>query len=395
MRTAGIICEYNPLHNGHEKQIALAKQAGCDFVVCVMSGDFTQRGEPAVVPKWRRAHMALLAGADVVCELPVDSALAPAADFAMGAVRILDGLGVVTDLCFGSETADLSFLKKWCGLLLDESPSYQQALHESLSQGLSHPEAVGRALQLHFPGKTAQDFSAPNDVLAVSYLMAIKRLNSGIAALPVLRDVPHHQREVQGPLASAGAIRRAMQNHGWESIVAPAMPKAAFSVLKQAIQAGEGPVWLHQFDAMALYALRMASAQSLQAIPSVAEGVQRRILQAARTSNSIQGVVEAAKTKRYTYARIQRIVLRAMLGLDDTPQPAYARMLGFRKSAAPLLGKIRTQASIAFFTRPAAQQGEVSAALARTARASDIYALALNGDAQHCGQDFTHPVIIV
>lgn len=395
MRIAGIICEYNPLHNGHARQIALAKQAGCNYVVCIMSGDFTQRGEPAIMPKWHRARMALLAGADMVLELPVDSALAPAADFAMGAVRILDGLGVVTDLCFGSETADLSFLHQWSDLLLNESDAHRQAMRDALAQGLSHPAAISRALMAHFPNKTEKDFAAPNDVLAVSYIIAIKQLGSPMAALPILRDVPHHQQQVIGTLASAGAIRRTLRRPDWRQVIAPAMPPAAFSVLEQAYAAGEGPVFLSDFDAIATYALRMASDDALQAIPSVAEGLHNRIRLAARRCSSIQAVAEDAKTKRYTHARIQRVILRAMLGLDNAPQPAYARMLGFRKSASALLAAVKQNARIPFFTQPASQGEEIATSLARGIKASDIYALALKGDAQHAGRDFTHPVIIV
>lgn len=394
MRTAGIICEYNPLHNGHARQMQLVRQAGCDYIICVMSGNFVQRGEPALLPKWRRAKMALLCGADLVIELPVDAALAPAKDFAYGAAVILDGLGVVTDLCFGSETADIDFLQQWANALNDESAELKNSVRAGLDGGLSHPAALAQALHISLPDQTLHDFSAPNDVLAVSYLQALKKLNSRIQPLPVLRDVPHHQKTVEGAMASAGAIRRAIRHSGIQAAQS-AMPPASFGVLQDTFSCGEGPVFLHDFDRMALARLRSMTTDELCRYPAVAEGLEQRILSAARSQSTIQAVVQGAKTRRYTYARIQRIVLRTMLGLDAAETLPYARVLGFRRSAQPLLSQIKANCRIPFFTRPAGQSGDVAAALARQARADDLYALALSGEASRAGQDFTHPIVIL
>ena len=210
MKITGIVAEYNPFHNGHAYQIKKAREVtGCDYCIAVISGDFVQRGEVAVFSKYLRTKMALLCGADLVLEIPSIFAVSSAEDFAAGAVALLDQLGVVTHLCFGSEMGESERFMETAAILADEPDSFSTKLKEGLSEGLSWPQARVRALEAEGISDLGNFLETPNNLLGVEYCKALIRQKSPIQPITILRKGNgYHSQDLTGELASASAIRR-------------------------------------------------------------------------------------------------------------------------------------------------------------------------------------------
>lgn len=375
MQACGIICEYNPFHRGHAHHVEQARaQSGCPYVVCVMSGAFTQRGEAALVDKWTRAAMALESGADAVFELPTLFAVRDAQRFALGGVSLLDALGVCGALSFGCEDPDaLQNAEQW----LQEDP-------ERIRQGLAQGQTLARARGLP---------KLPNLILAVEYLRALRDTGSAMRPIPIARLDGYHDPTLKR-MASASAIRAAL----WRGEdVRLAIPQSAHRLLMEAQGHWHRPDAL---DGLLLGFLRIAGADALHAVADVSEGLERRILACAQTATSRAELLDQLKCKRYTHARLSRVLTQALLGMDKTlaasvPRPGYARLLGFRRQAAPLLRQIQDRASIPIVTRPAAYQRQGDPAFALDLRAGDLWALGCADAAFRTGRrDLTQGVII-
>ena len=351
MNVCGVIAEYDPFHRGHERHLRLAREkTGADFIVCVMSGSFTQRGLPALLPAHIRAEMALRCGADVVLQLPYALSVREAEYFALGGVHILHALGCVTHLSFGSETEDLHLLQTAAALLEQPDETLNEAIQHGLKQGLSYAAAQGRAVarRLNIDGKT---LDAPNTALALTYLRALLRLNSPIVPVPILRDQDYHAAELDA-WPSASAVRGAILRGDWQGVKS-AVPEAALPVLQRGIRLGVCPP--DGLDGVLRYTLLNASPSEIAGWPGVTEGLEQRILKAAETAVSREALIAAVKTRRYTWGRISRALCHGMMGVKraDLPDvPDHARILGFRESARPLL---RTMQNSGFplLTRPA------------------------------------------
>lgn len=378
MNIAGIICEYNPLHNGHVHHISATKKAcGADYVVCVMSGSFVQRGEPAIIDKWTRTRMALLCGADLVLELPALYALRSAQDFALGGVGILDSLGCVTHLSFGSEYP----LEALRTAMTEE---HCAGIRDALAKGESFPRAVGQ-----MGGVLAH----PNATLGVEYLRAIDRLQSPITPLIIERRHPHDAPQLHS-MASASAIRKATLEG---DSPAHAMPDECFSLYEQALHGQNGPAMVEPLFRMLLNAIRNVEPGSLDHLPGAAEGLGRRLWRAAQSAQSYDDLLHNVKCKRYTMARIRRLAMHALLQtpkeLSLAPiEPSYARVLGFRKQAQPLLRQIDRYGKIPITTKlPSSVQDPC---LALDIRAQNIWALACPLPRTH-NQDFSSSMVML
>ena len=318
--TVGVICEYNPLHLGHQKQLRQIRETfGADTViVCAMSGNYVQRGFPALIDKSCRAKAAVISGADLVLELPVTTALSSAEGFAAGGVRILSDLCEV--LCFGAETAEPRGLMETAEAL--HSQKFSMLLRENLETGCSFPAARQKALEQM--GLKGGLLSQPNDILGVEYCKAILAQGSAMQPFPIHRPGSYHAREADAENPSATAVRRLMLEHGdWEGFV----PESAASLFAGAalhtLAAGERAV---------LGKLRTMTESDFEALPYGSEGLWRKCMYASRREASLDDVAAAIKSKRYTRSRIDRMLMCAFLGITEEMMAAeapYIRVLAF------------------------------------------------------------------
>ena len=329
MQIAGIICEYNPLHLGHKKQIDFLKSQGY-AVVCLMSGNYVQRGEPAIFDKITRTRAAVDTGADLVLELPVPYALSSAEGFAAGGVEILSRL--CDTICFGAEDADADSLMALAQGLL--SPEFSLKLRPHLDAGLSFPSARTRALAEM--GLPAHLLDTPNNILAVEYCKAILSQNSRLKVLPIYRGGCYHDEEADAENPSATALRNLLKTRKqWQSFV----PNPAVSCFENASIHS-----LQNAEKAILYRLRTMTDAEFEALPYGSEGLWRKLMHASRECNTLDEIITSTKSKRYTRTRIDRMILCAFLGLRErdfkSPVP-YCRVLAFNDTGRAILKEVR------------------------------------------------------
>ena len=328
MKTVGIICEYNPIHLGHKKQIdRIRSEFGEDAaIICAMSGNFVQRGAPAIVDKTARARAAVSCGADLVLELPVTTALSSAEGFAAGGVRIL--ANICDTLCFGAETADPEKLLTAARMLL--KPEFSALLREELETGKSFPAARKAALKRM--GADAEVLSQPNDILAVEYCKAILSQNTPMDIFPIHREGSYHALTVDSDNPSATAVRNLMLiAHNWKSCV----PQAARPVLE-----GEALHSTAAAEKAMLAKLRTMTDAEFEALPYGSEGLWRKLMHACRRENTLEDILSATKSKRYTRSRLDRMVMCAFLGItaeDMAMEVPYTRVLAFSSRGRQIL----------------------------------------------------------
>ena len=368
MKIAGIIAEYNPFHNGHAYHICRTRKlSGCDYVVVCMAGHFTQRGEPAILSKWDRARMALSCGADAVFELPALFALRPADAFAAGGVGVLGGIGADL-LSFGCEIDSAVTLTRLAELREDEPAEFSESVRRRLDSGMAHARAWGETAG-EWLGLPPDALNQPNLALAVEYLRAVRRRFPNMEALPVKRaGAGYHDRHM-GEYASASAIRSAL---------AEGRLTEALSVIPEAARPWAVPDRLHAMDDMLLYRLRSMSIEDLNALPGMGEGLEHRLYKLCRQASGRASLLEALKCKRYTHARLSRLLLHAALGItqaevDSIPSPPYARLLGARSDAGPLLRELKARASLPILSGAAALRDDPCFDI--ECRATDLWAL--------------------
>ena len=357
MKTIGIIAEFNPFHNGHKYIIEKSRQeTGADYCVVVMSGDFVQRGAPAIVDKFARAKMALSCGADLVLELPIYYSLGSAEFFASGAVSILDSLGVIDHLCFGSESGDLASLTSIARVLCDEPEAFKSTLAKELKDGKSFPAARAAALS------TVLDFSpeildSPNNILAIEYLKALYKRDSHIQPCTILRKgESFHSRELN-EFSSATAIRNALGNENSSvSAVNLAMPTDAFSFLKE--YSGK---YLDSdaFSQLLSYKLIQESDEVFEKYLDISGDFSNKIANEYRINDSFSVLCDRLKSKDLSYSRISRSLFHILLNITGSNMTeyqsdnytSYARILGFRKESSKLLSDIHEMATIPVLDR--------------------------------------------
>lgn len=389
MKIAGVIAEYNPFHKGHAHHLKETRRmGGCDYVVVCMDGSFTQRGEPACMDKWSRARVALNCGADAVFELPALWALQPADGFARGGVAVLGGLGCDL-LSFGSEETDINLLKTLAEVGENEPPELTEALRKGLEAGKSHARARGEALSMLL-GVDAEKLNSPNLILATQYLREMRAQSLKMEALPVQRIGNYHDAAL-GDFASATAIRAAISDGKMEEALA-CVPEPAREAL---CWAGD----LHGMDDLLLHTLRGMPPEEIAELPGVGEGLEQRIMRCAAEASCREELLEMLKCKRYTRARLSRICACALLKLTKSmvethARPEYARLIGMREDARPLLRELKARSRLPIVSDAAQLRGDAVFDLER--RATDLRALLCNDPAaRRAGQEFTRKFVRV
>lgn len=368
MKTVGLITEYNPFHNGHAYHIEKAKMlTGADRVIVVMSGDFVQRGAPAVMPKHLRAESALLSGASLIIELPVCFATGSAEYFAQGSISLLNQLGCIDSICFGSECGDLHLLKEIAQILADEPIEYQTALKQALKEGASFPAAKQEALNI-YSDKYSEILASPNNILGIEYLKALAKIHSKMEPFTIKRiGAGYHDMDIDGQFSSATAIRSdiyqlADVNSSSESLplthIQTQVPSSCHELMKKNYQT-RYPVKADDFSLLLKAKLLSETAGSLSHYLDMSPELANRILRLRNDYLSFEQFCDLLKTKELTRSRISRSFIHVLLGITNdwltamkAPAP-YARILGFRRDHADLLGILKRTSDIPLITSPA------------------------------------------
>jgi len=363
LKVCGIIAEYNPFHNGHlyhlQKSLDLS---GADYTIVVMSGNFVQRGTPALVNKYIRTEMAIRSGVDLVLELPSCYAAGSAEYFAAGAVSLLDQLGTVTHLCFGSEHGNLFSLQKAADILAHEPASYQNNLRNKLREGLSFPAARSVALTEYCPElkDVPALLSSPNNALGIEYLKSLYKRNSSIQPITITRiGSEYNDNQLSASLSSATAIRQTIKNSHGLLDISGQIPDYAYSMLQKYFL-NTPPVFSEDISAMLHYKLLCEQDTGYVSYMDVSDDLSDRIRKNLYRFTTFPAFCDILKTKELTHSRISRSLLHILLNikkndleryvntLDYTP---YARILGFRRSSAALLSAIHKQTQIPLITK--------------------------------------------
>ena len=348
-KVLGIIAEYNPFHNGHLYHIKKSiEETGASSVICVMSGNFVQRGNTSIVDKWTKTKMALANGVDLVLELPTIYSVSSAENFAEGAIRLLDSLKIVDTISFGMEAKDIASLNNIANVLYTEPKEYTTILEHELGKGVSFPKARENAVMMYLNDikQYANILTGSNNILAIEYLKAIKKLKSKLNPIGIRREkVLYNDEIIIDDFASATAIRKMIAT-GQFSDIQKVMPKSSYALLADELRKGHYVLDLSKFQKEIIYNLRKMSVEEIAQLVDVSEGLENAIKNAANSSNNLVDFVNIVKSKRYTQTRIQRILIYALLGITNSKMLAfkkavpYARVLGFNKNGKQLISQI-------------------------------------------------------
>lgn len=381
MKVVGLITEYNPFHNGHLYHIRKAREVtGADTVIVVMSGNYVQRGVPAMMPKRLRAFAALEAGVAAVFELPVFFACGSAEYFAEGAIALLDALGCVDAICFGSECGDVKSLGKIAKILADEPEEYSVLLRNYLKSGLSYPRARQAALKSYFKdGTLDMILEQPNNILGIEYMKALYKKNSTIRCCTIRRVISgYHDEKLLPSLSSAAAIRKALaygedfprltQYSLTDGPTPPGVllklkdqvPHSCLQILKEYFHT-RYPVYANDFSLLLKYRLLSETKETLTQYTDISEDLANRIINRAGEFLSFSQFCSLLKTRELTYARISRCLMHIILGITASDLKAYqkagycqyAHILGFRKDSTNILSVLKQSAKVPLITRPA------------------------------------------
>ena len=412
MNICGIVAEYNPFHNGHlhhlQESIRLSQ---ADYTIVVMSGNFMQRGTPALMDKYERARATLECGADLVIELPAYYATGSAEYFALGAVSLLDKLSAVTHLCFGSECGNLDFLSKVAEITSDESSAYQKCLQSHLRSGKSYPLARTAAIIEVSPELSASIscLSSPNNILGIEYIKALRRLNSSIIPITLKRcGSDYHDIRLGINQSSATAIRQALYNNVDLKELSTQMPKASFEILSNYLQENQ-PVFLRDFAEVLYYKLLTERDNGFTDYIDVSQALSYRICKNLYAFDGFEAFCDLLKTKEVTYSRISRCLFHILLDmrkeelnkyineLDITP---YVRILGFRKASTDLLKEMSSASKIPLITKLADAQTFLSEGayemLKKEILINDIYScIRASKNKKPMTNEYSTPIVIV
>lgn len=405
-----IIGEYNPFHNGHlyhlNKSIELAN---ADATILVLSGNFVQRGAPALIDKWKRAEMALKNGVDLVIELPVLYSISSAEDFAKGSIKILNSLRVVHYLSFGSECGDINTLDVFAKVLTSEPPEFKSLIQHELSKGISFPKARENALLLYLNDirKYSNILNCPNNILGIEYLKALKITKSNIEPITFTRQgVSHTATESSDSYASGSAIREMICNNDYDELYS-VVPQNTYEIIMNALRSGEFVPNLNTFEKEIIFILRYMSTQEIAKLPLVTEGLENTIKEAASNCNTLDELIDKIKSKRFTQTRIQRILLYALLGYTKADvefinkSAPYIRVLGATRTGKELLSvitknnkKLNIITSLKQFEEQNKKNKELLSLLEKDRLSTDLYTLGYLRNSK-AGLDYTTKFITV
>ena len=341
MRIAGIIAEYDPFHKGHAAHIAATRAengGNATHVVAVISGNFTQRGEPALLSKYHRAEMALSAGADLILELPLPWAMSPAESFARGGVAILDALGCVDVLSFGSECGDITVLKQLAAV--SKHPEYQNALRHALANGIPYAAAGQAAAAALLGDDAAAHLATPNNTLGIEYIRAAAEQGTDFEFFTLQRQgALHHETAPNQGFAAASLLRKWIREGHIEQ-AANYMPEASATVLFDAHAQEKTATSTNILESALLARLRTMTPLDFASLPWLSEGLENRLYRASRNTTNYTDLLTELKTRRYPRARLRRVLWAALIGLsaqDCEGLPPYIRVLGMNKRGREIL----------------------------------------------------------
>lgn len=393
MKTVGLIVEYNPFHNGHLYHLQKSKEmTSSDAVVAVMSGNFLQRGEPALLDKWARAEMALANGCDLVIELPAAYATQAAEWFAFGAVSLLQATGVVDSFCFGTESGNIKPLETAARIVANEPEDFKALLQQLLQAGASYPNAYSSAIKqylLHCGDLDAAQFSfdMPNHTLGLHYLTALRRINGTMKPYTIAREKSQYNdtSAQDGTIASATAIRKMLLEQQDLQAIKGYIPEATFQIIEKHWRNRHCPMDWERFRSQLLHKLLTTPIHELASIHEITEGLEYRIhhMLQANTFSTVEEMLSALKTKRYTRTKLQRALLAILLGHRKKDFEAkrlaegvtYIRVLGFTEKGRSLLRRMRKEATLPVLMS-AARPKQLTDFLELDIRASHVYELA-------------------
>ncbi|MCL2382759.1 MAG: nucleotidyltransferase [Oscillospiraceae bacterium] len=404
-KVLGIIAEYNPFHNGHLYHLEEAKKkVDPDYTVCVISGNFVQRGDSSLIDKWSKAEMALACGVDLVIEIPTVYAISSAENFARGSIKLLESLSDDVTLCFGSETGEIDVLQQFAEVLCENPPEYVSLLSHELERGISYPKARENALLMYLNDirKFANVLSGSNNILGIEYLRAIKEMNSKVVGTTIKRiSVADNSLETANGYASATGIRHMLKN---EESVKEFLPEVSYNILHEQLKYGKIVTDLSVFEKELLYALRRMSVEEIAEIADVTEGLENRIKEACNSCNTLEELMSLIKTKRYTQTRIQRVLLYSLLNItkkdieESYKVKPYLRVLGFNTAGKRLLSEMNLSkknviTSVKRFM-DTNKNKQLKNMLEKDILASNIYTLGYGYDSK-ANLDYTQKMIVV
>lgn len=412
MKVCAVIAEYNPFHLGHAYHLKKARQlTDADYIIVVMSGNFVQRGDPALVDKYTRAKAALSCGADLVLELPSCFSTGSAEYFARGAIAMLDHLGMIDFLCFGSECSEIQFLSQFAEIFLNEPEPYKNILREKLKLGYSYPTARTNALVIAYP-QLASDIavvSSPNNILGIEYIKALHRRRSRIHPVNIRRTGSDHRDQRLGDVySSSRALRQAMQSNRSIEELRSHMPEEAYNVLAEYF-AQERPLFQNDFSTLLHYKLLSEQAKGYTEYLDVAPDLSDKICKYVYQFTTFSEFCDLLKSKDMTYTRISRCLLHILLNIkkehmeyyiDNQDSVCYARLLGFREEAKSLLTAIDRNTSIPLITKMADAEKLLTSdghrMFQQEVQITDIYSSIQAAKSNHrMYHEYTRPMIVV
>lgn len=361
MKVVGIVAEYNPFHNGHKYHIEETKiKTGADYVIVIMSGDFTQRGTTALIDKYTRAEMALHNGADLVLELPTIFSTASAEYFSSGAISILDGLGVVDLLSFGSECGNVSHLQTLASFLLNENEEFCSELLKLQKNGYTYPLARSMALESTLPGfsEYSDVLNHPNNILGIEYCKSIEKINSSIKPFTITRKGnSYHQYKLSNNFSSARAVRQSIKTMDNLENIKNQVPETAYEILSEEFKKSF-PIYKDDISLLLKYKLLIEEENGYAKYFDVSEDFSDRIQNHLNQFTNFSDFCNVLNSKHVTYSRISRGLLHILLNITEVDvekalkkENLYARMLGFKESASPLLKEIKNKGTIPFISK--------------------------------------------
>lgn len=360
MNITGIITEYNPFHNGHLYHLTQAKKnTNADGIVCVMSGNFIQRGGPAIIDKWNRTNMALENGVDLIIELPSYYAVSSAEFFAKGSVSILHNLGIVDSIFFGSECGDVECLSKVSKVLADENELFKSIIKKFINNGLTFAKAREKALIEFLADPTIENIiSSSNNILGIEYIKALIRLNSSITPKTLKREgSSYNEKKLKDSFSSATAIRETLKNGSSLLELHNSMPYKSYKLFSKLQESNYPFVFENQMYHFIKYKL-LTNCINFNNLPEVTEGLNNKFIKEIYNSRNFDDLILKVKSKRYTYSKISRILTQIFIGFDtydlnstNMSKYLYARVLGFNNKGKNILSLIKKNSSIPIISK--------------------------------------------